>query len=345
MIKLSYNFLVLILLFLILSCSGNGSNIPPTTNCSDLRYNALTFDSGLNTINFNINTTGSLNTSSFATVITDPNPFNLIGNVKGTYDMINDRYVYLGEYDNNFHYILVENVHLPSISINSISIAGASNSTSGISEFTGAVFADARLFVAELDPAINTFWISEIDPVTGGNNGVIFSDLISNFQPTIVDSFGIRYYADTNRNDKIYFLGKDKLLEIDIFTNVAQYYTLPTNFAYIDLEVDINGFLISVRLDSTTGLINLVSWDLFGGAPNISENILIQSIAVESESISLVYKDCDNILHILNHKFNNNSSSNINSTTILEYELTGPSFVTSQTFTGDFIFGYSHLEL
>lgn len=324
-------------LLLIISCSGSGPGL--NTICTDTKYNGLTLNSG--NILFNVNSSPNLNTSTFISMASIASPFSAVGNVKGTYDKINDRYVFLGENDNTMRYILVESVTTTPV-MTANSLAGATNTISGNSEFSGAVFNNGRLFVVELDSTANTFWISEIDPNTGANLGVIFTDSISNFLPTNVDSFGIRYYADTDRADKIYFLGKDKLLEIDFVSTVQQYYNLPNSFAYFDIEVDMNGFLLSAQID-TAGVTNLVQWDLSGGAPVINETVLIPSININSESISLVYKGCDQILHLLNHSINNTSTSN--TTTISEYDLSTNLLVTSRTFTGDFIFGYSHIEL
>lgn len=323
-------------LLLIISCSGSSPG--PNTTCTDTKYNGLTLNAG--NILFNVNTTPNLNTTSFISLASIASPFSAVGNVKGTYDKINDRYVFLGENDNTMRYILVENVTTTPV-MTANSLAGATNTLSGNSEFTGAVFNNGKLYVVELDNTANTFWISEIDPNTGTNLGVVFTDLISNFLPTNVDSFGIRYYADTDRADKIYFLGKDKLLEIDLVSTVQQYYNLPGSFAYFDIEVDINGFLLSVQIDNS-GNVNLVQWDLIA-PPTINETVLISPINVDTESVSLVYKNCDEILHILNHSVNNNFTSN--TTTITEYDLSTNSVVTTKTFSGDFIFGYAHIEL
>lgn len=330
------------LLFVLLACSGGSGGPPLNTTCLDINYNGLRFDLASNNIVFEQNTTGNLNTTVFTVLANVANPFNQVGHVKGTYDKVNDRYFFLGEWDNNNRYVLINNVKTPSPVASTNSLAGATNSISGSSEFTGAVFTNGRLYVAEIDVTANTFWISEIDPSNGTNVGTVFSDALTNFSPTIVDSFGIRYYADTDRNGKIYFLGKDKLLEIDTANgNAQQYFNLPSAFAYIDVEVDMDGFLLSFQIDNS-GQTNLVSWDL-ASPPSISETVLVPNIPFQSESLSLVYKDCDQILHLLNHQFTNTSATN--STTILEYELINNTLVTSRTFTGDFIFGYSHLEL
>ncbi len=324
---------------IIIGCSGSGLGPAPTT-CVDLTYDGLLFDPVGNTISFSQNTTGNLNTATFSPLTGITNPFSSIGNVKGVYDNVNDRYFFLNENDNTNRYLLVQDVSLSSVNIISGSLVAATNTISGSSEFTGAVSVAGRLFVTEIDVTSNTFWISEIDPVLGANLGVIFTDNLSNFDPTNVDSFGIRYYADTNRVDEIYLLGKDLLLEINISNSTNQYYNLPSSFRYFDVEVDLNGFLLSVQIDNA-GQVNLVSWDL-SSPPSISETIIIQNLGFQSESISLVYKNCDEILHVLNHQANNIISPN--TTTIYEYDLLNQTLVTSRVFP-DFIFGYAHLEL
>jgi len=234
--------------------------------------------------------------------------------------------VYIDQFNNDIDLILynIANNTATSVSLNIPSTNWA----------TAPIFLNGDLYIMEVNYTIGEMYLKKVTNIaTGLTSSALLTVSTSTFG-IANDTMGTKVFATSNGVDTLYFLG-DNLLEVNLSS--ATPYTvkpLPTNGRYLDIVHTQTGELMSV-VHNSNATVNLVKLDVSQAA--VTQTTYTSNIAVNPESVALVYKECGDVLHILTH---HTFAANNTESTILEVSMQNGTLV-SRDFSG-FIFGIIH---
>ena len=289
--KITSFFTFLILALACLSYSScfddDGNPSTPVQLCTDFNYLGFRAD-GQNPsgpIEVIGNATGDFATTSF-TANTSFNPgVTTIGNNSAAWDDIGQRLAYIDQWNNNGLWIYNLGGGVTQVPV------------STTNPITAPEFLNGQLYVVELDFGTQMMLLRPVSLPSGTLGAPIYVMTFANF-PFNPDTVNNYLYSTSDQNNTLYIMGTEKLLIYDVSTLSATILSLPTGVRYHDVVWTQNGTLLSVAR-SFGGGINLERLDVTG--TSAIPTIEITGLDVNPESISLVYKECGDRLHIMTH--------------------------------------------
>lgn len=285
-----FAFLLLAIGFLSFSSciDDDGNPVTPVTLCTDVNYLGFRADgqSPGTPIEVVSNATADFSTTSFVANTSFTPPVTTIGNNSAAWDDIGQRLVYIDQWNNNGLWVYNFGGGVTQV---------APPSTNPI---TAPEFLNGQLYVVEVDFSAQLLLLRPLSIPAGVLGAPIHVMTFANF-PFDPDTVNNYLYSSSDQNNQLYIMGEEKLLIYDVSTLSPTVVTLPTGVRYHDVVWTQNGTLLSVARPLGGSSIDLVRLDVTG--PTALSNTEISGLDVNPESISLVYKECGDRLHIMTH--------------------------------------------
>ena len=273
------------------SCiDDDGIPATPVTLCTDTDYLAFRSDGQVPSAQIDVvsNTTPFFNTTTFAANTSFTSPVSTLGNNSSAWDPVGQRMVFIDQWNNSglWVYDQVGN------NVTQVSIPTTN-------QLTAPEFLNGQLYVVEVDFGTQSLILRGLT-ITGTSStlGAPLHTVPFSSMGLSSDTMNNLLFSTSDKNDQLYIMGRDKVLIFDVSLLTDQLVSLPTsNGSYHDLVWTQDGTLLSVFNDS--GSADIVRLDV--STPTATQTTEIPGISVNPESISLVYKECGDRLHLLTH--------------------------------------------